>query len=78
MFTDTWVPDWIANGVDMDTCEINLPENIFVGGTGFFFEKAPDLETEIEHHMPDYHLYDEWIASEVERARIEKEKNGKQ
>ena len=30
------------------------------GGTGYFFDKAPALPDEIEHHMPDYHLYDEW------------------
>ncbi len=77
VFTDTWVPDWIANGVNMDTCEVTLPENIFVGGTGFFFEKAPDLDPEIEHHMPDYHLYDDWIASEVKRAEEERKKAGK-
>ena len=77
VFTDTWVPDWIANGVNMDTCEVTLPENIFVGGTGFFFEKAPDLDLEIEHHMPDYHLYDDWIASEVKRAEEERKKAGK-
>ena len=77
VFTDTWVPDWIANGVNMDTCEVNLPENIFVGGTGFFFEKAPDLDPEIEHHMPDYHLYDDWIESEIKKAEEERRKAGK-
>lgn len=77
VFTDTPVPDWIAKGVNMETGEVNLPENIFIGGTGFFFEKAPDLDPEIEHHMPDYHLYDDWIAAEVERAQTAKEKEGK-
>jgi len=37
VFTDTWVPEWIQEGVDMETGETNLPENIHVGGTGFFF-----------------------------------------
>ena len=32
--------------------------NIEYGGTGFFYDKAPNLPEEIEHHMPDYHLYD--------------------
>ena len=36
--------------------------NIEYGGTGFFYEKAPRLPFEIEHCIPDYHLYDEWIA----------------
>lgn len=68
VFTDTWVPEWIAAGVDMDKVEVNLPNNIHVGGTGFFFAHAPNLPDEIEHHMPDYHLYDEWIANEVDKA----------
>lgn len=38
---------------------------IYIGGTGFFFDKAFSLPTEIEHHMPDYHLYDDWIEEQV-------------
>ena len=68
VFTDTPVPDWIKDGVDMDKVEVNLPSNIRVGGTGFFFSKAPNLSYEIEHHMPDYHLYDDWIFNEVKKA----------
>lgn len=41
-----------------------------MGGTGFYFDKAPDLPYEIEHHMPDYHLYDSWIESEIEKAKL--------
>lgn len=37
-------------------------KNVVCGGTGFFFDKAPDLPYEIEHHMPDYHIYDNYIA----------------
>jgi len=40
--------------------------NVEYGGTGFFFDKAPNLPVEIEHHMPDYHLYDEWIQKQIE------------
>ena len=47
---------------------IELP-NIHCGGTGFFYDKAPPLKDEIEHCMPDYHLYDEWISTLVERER---------
>jgi hypothetical protein len=72
VFTDTWVPEWISCGVNMETTETNLPMNIHVGGTGFFFDHAPNLPEEIEHHMPDYHLYDEWIANEVKKAEVEK------
>ena len=50
VFTDTPVPDGILN--------LSWVE---YGETGFYFDKAPNLPDEIEHHMPDYHLYDEWI-----------------
>ncbi len=68
VFTDTQISDRF------------LPENlkdsdhIRIGGTGFFFDKAPDLDEEIEHHMPDYHLYDAWIENEVEKARAKYER----
>lgn len=68
VFTDTWVPKWIQESVNMDTGEANLPENIHVGGTGFFFANAPNLDDEIEHHMPDYNLYNDWIDNEVRKA----------
>lgn len=40
-------------------------ENVEYGGTGFFYDKAPKLNCEIEHHMPDYHLYDEWVKEKL-------------
>ena len=55
MFTDTYVPD-----------DILQLKNIEYGGTGFFYDKAPKLPDYIEHHMPDYHLYDEWVNSQLE------------
>ncbi|MCI7605226.1 MAG: hypothetical protein MSS69_00545 [Spirochaetales bacterium] len=76
VFTDTPVPEWISNGVDMESAKSSLPSNIHVGGTGFFFAKAPNLPDEIEHHMPDYHLYDEWITSTVESAKKNAELTG--
>jgi len=45
-----------------------LYPNLNIGGTGFFWKDAPDLPYEIEHHMPDYHLYDEFIGSEIARG----------
>ena len=39
--------------------------NIEYGGTGFFYDKAPTLPEEIEHHMPDYHLYDKWVEERL-------------
>ena len=50
VFTDTEVPEHILE-----------LENVEYGGTGFFFDKAPNLPDEIEHHMPDYHLYDSFV-----------------
>lgn len=50
VFTATPVPDWVYSD-----------PRVSLGGTGFFFDKAPPLPDEIEHHMPDYHLYDEWV-----------------
>lgn len=35
--------------------------NVEYGGTGFFYDKAPQLPYEIEHVLPDYHLYDKWV-----------------
>jgi hypothetical protein len=36
-----------------------------LGGTGFFYDKAPKLPNKIEHAFPDYHLYDKWIKDEI-------------
>jgi len=51
-FTDTPVDEFY----------INQP-NVTKGGTGFFFDKAPPLPDEIEHHMPYYDLYGDFIKS---------------
>jgi len=66
VFTDTPVPEWLEE-----------TERIHLGGTGFYFDKAPNLPNEIEHHMPDYDLYNDWIESEIQRAKEECEKKGK-
>lgn len=66
VFTDTVVPEGLTES-----------ERIHLGGTGFFFDKAPPLPVEIEHHMPDYHLYDDWIRSEVENAKEKAKVSGK-
>lgn len=44
---------------------LNKP-NVEYGGTGFFYDKAIPLLYEIEHAMPDYHLYDEWVQEKIE------------
>jgi hypothetical protein len=62
VFTDTKVPIGILS-----------QEIVEYGGTGFYYDEAPDLPYEIEHHMPDYHLYDEWVDSMIEQGWKTKE-----
>lgn len=62
VFTDTPVPEGIT--------ELSWVE---YGGTGFFYDKAPPLPDEIEHHMPDYHLYDEFVFGLIENGTKPKE-----
>lgn len=50
VFTDTDVPQ-----------EVLEKDNVEYGGTGFFFDQAPNLPDEIEHSFPDYHLYDAFV-----------------
>ena len=57
VFTETYVPP----------CWEEIPQMTY-GGTGFFFDNSPKLPCEVEHHLPDYHLYDEWVASEKQSA----------
>lgn len=52
VFTDTFVPEEV----------LNLP-NVEYGGTGFFYDKAPPLPEEIEHHFPDYDLYSDFAKT---------------
>lgn len=71
VFTFTNIPKTIyANGVceDSEHPELSLKKNIIIGGTGFYFDKAPDLPYDIEHHKPDYHLYDESIKKLIDNA----------
>jgi len=73
VFTDTPCPDYLYN----ESWLKNHPR-ILIGGTGFYFDKAQPLPDEIEHHMPDYNLYDEWISINIEKAKKEYEKNNKE
>lgn len=43
-------------------------KNITIGGTGFFKDGGGDLDDEIEHHMPDYHLYDDFIHRQLAKG----------
>lgn len=48
--------------------DVNDYENLKIGGTGFFEDGGEDLPFEIEHSMPDYNLYNTFIAKEIERG----------
>jgi len=50
-------------------CNIFDYSNVTVGGTGFYLDGGPSLPNEIEHHMPDYHLYDDFINQQINRGR---------
>jgi hypothetical protein len=54
VFTDTRVPS-----------EVRRLDNVVSGGTGFFYDKAPKLPDFIEHSMPDYHIYDEFVSEQI-------------
>ena len=54
VFTDTPVPEDV----------LSLP-NIQYGGTGFFYDRAAPLPEAVEHHRPDYHLYDPWVERQL-------------
>lgn len=48
-------------------------KKIEYGGTGFYYDKSPKLEYDIEHIMPDYHLYDNWVNKCIKNGAKEKE-----
>lgn len=55
-----------------DNILLNMP-NVSYGGTGFFYDKAKPLPYEIEHSMPDYHLYDKFVEMALENGAKKKE-----
>jgi hypothetical protein len=62
VFTDTFVPEHILTR-----------ETTLYGGTGFFYDKAPVLPEAIEHHTPDYHLYDRMVNDNSTGKKQKKE-----
>ena len=51
--------------------EYNSEENvtILIGGTGFFEDSGNPLDDEIEHIMPDYDLYTEYVNEMISQGR---------
>lgn len=48
---------------------ISLLPNVEIGGTGFFEDGGENLPDDIEHHMPDYNLYEEYANGEINKGR---------
>ena len=48
---------------------------IFYGGTGFFEVNGPNLPDEVEHHAPDYTLYNEYIEKATGGDEKQKKRN---
>lgn len=78
VFTDTIVPGEPIDqsGKNCDNIEEWYKDNTFLkqknityGGTGFFYENATPLQNEIEHIMPDYHLYDKWVNEQLSSGK---------
>lgn len=59
--TDT-ICEWYADN------EFLKQPNLTYGGTGFYYDKAPNLPHEIEHAFPDYHLYDIWMQAQIAKG----------
>jgi len=53
VFTNSVVPEYV----------LKLPFVVW-GGTGFYYDLAPNLPDEIEHTFPDYDLYSEWVKND--------------
>jgi len=45
--------------------KIKTMKNITIGGTGFFGDKAENLPNYIEHIMPDYELYNDFVYKKI-------------
>ncbi len=59
VFTKTHVPP------------IRRRKNLFKGGTGFYEVDAPPLPDDIEHFMPDYSLYSDYVNNSIRQGQKE-------
>ena len=58
----------VFNFTDVPQEILNM-ENIHIGGTGFFDDGGENLPDEIEHHMPYYDLYKEYVLEEISKGK---------
>lgn len=71
VFSFTNVPEIIYENnkcINRQKPEEGLKKHIRIGGTGFYFENAVNLPDEIEHIMPDYSLYNNYINKKIENG----------
>ena len=66
VFKFTKIPTDIQKIIDND--------RIYIGGTGFYEINGPNLPDEVEHCMPDYHLYDDFIEQKTGGDEKKKQK----
>lgn len=60
VFSFTQIPDWVVNH-----------KKVSIGGTGFFEDGGEPLDYEIEHHIPDYTLYNTYIKNQIKAGKKE-------
>ena len=58
VFSFTEVPEWVLQR-----------DNVVIGGTGFYPDGGENLPYEIEHHKPDYSLYNEYVEEQLKIGR---------
>lgn len=58
VFTFTTVPEWVLE-----------LEHVSYGGTGFYEDGGDNLPDKIEHHMPYYNLYLEYVQKQLQAGR---------
>lgn len=67
VFKFTKIPGLLAKLID--------DHLIYYGGTGFFEVNGPTLPDVVEHHMPDYTLYNEYIEIQTDGDPVKKKRN---
>ena len=67
VFKFTKIPTFISSLIQLHL--------IYYGGTGFFEVNGPNLSEEVEHHMPDYTLYYEYIEKVTGGDEKQKQRN---
>ena len=61
---------FLSKVFDYTKISINLDffNHIEYGGSGFYFDQAPPLDEKIEHHKPDYSLYNNFVEEKLKNG----------